>query len=146
VPNSCTVTSEVRIAAPLSRVWSLLLDFPKYPDWNPFIRRIEGQPEPGARLDFLFRIHPGLTISAEGRLKRLEPDRALSWTGHAGDPRLLAVEHWFLLDADGAGTVLWQGEDFLGAGASGWTYLFARMLRRAYDDMNQALKVLAESL
>ena len=44
------------------------------------------------------------------------------------------------------GTLMRQGEDFLGAGASGWTYLFARMLRRAYDDMNQALKALAEAL
>lgn len=141
----CTVTSDVLIAAPPQAVWTILLDFPRYPDWNPFIRRIEGPPEPGGRLDFVFRIHPGLTLSAEGRLHRLEEARALSWTGHAGDPRLLSVEHWFVLDPQGAGTRLVQGENFFGAGASGWTYLFARLLRRAYDDMNQALKALAEA-
>lgn len=138
------MTSEVLIGAPPQSVWATLLDFPRYPDWNPFIRRIEGAPQPGARLAFLFRIHPGLTITAEGRLRRIEEARALSWTGHAGDPRLLSVEHWFTLQADGARTLLTQGEDFTGAGASGWTYLFARMLRRAYDDMNQALKALVE--
>ena len=39
---------EVEIAAPAERVWSVLVDFDAYPDWNPFIRSIQGACEPAA--------------------------------------------------------------------------------------------------
>ncbi len=38
------------IAAPPWRVWRLLTDFDAYPAWNPFLTRVEGRPEEGARL------------------------------------------------------------------------------------------------
>jgi uncharacterized membrane protein len=48
--------TEVEIEAPAERVWELLTDFATYPEWNPFIRSISGQPAPGERLEV--RIEP----------------------------------------------------------------------------------------
>ncbi len=48
--------SEIEIDAPAERVWRLLTDFASYPEWNPFIRSISGQPTPGERLEV--RIEP----------------------------------------------------------------------------------------
>ena len=31
-------------------VWQVLTDFDAYPEWNPFIRSIQGNPEVGSRL------------------------------------------------------------------------------------------------
>jgi uncharacterized protein YndB with AHSA1/START domain len=42
--------SEIQIDAPAERVWELLTDFASYPQWNPFIRNISGQPATGERL------------------------------------------------------------------------------------------------
>jgi uncharacterized membrane protein len=44
------VFSEVKIQAPAERIWQVLTDFASYPEWNPFIRRISGQPKEGTRL------------------------------------------------------------------------------------------------
>lgn len=45
-----TVETTIDIEADPQAVWDVLTDFPAYPDWNPFIDRIEGRPEVGARL------------------------------------------------------------------------------------------------
>jgi uncharacterized protein YndB with AHSA1/START domain len=43
--------TEIEIAAPPERVWAVLADFDSYPEWNPFIRRIRGQPAAGSKLE-----------------------------------------------------------------------------------------------
>ena len=48
--------SEIEIAAPAEIVWEILLDFEKYPDWNPFIRKISGEVRVGSVLEVY--IHP----------------------------------------------------------------------------------------
>ena len=44
------IRAETVIAAPPEAVWRVLTDFAAYPDWNPFIRSIEGKPWVGTRL------------------------------------------------------------------------------------------------
>jgi hypothetical protein len=36
---------QVEIAASTSRIWQVLLDFPRYREWNPFITEIRGCPK-----------------------------------------------------------------------------------------------------
>ena len=42
------ITHETRIKAPMETVWKVLMDFSKYPEWNPLIPLIEGVPGPEA--------------------------------------------------------------------------------------------------
>ena len=44
------VETGIDIAAPPWRVWRVLTDFDAYPAWNPFLTRVQGRPEQGARL------------------------------------------------------------------------------------------------
>lgn len=66
---------EVEIAAPAERVWDVLVDFDANPEWNPFIRTMQGACEPGARLTV--RIEPpgarGMTFRPTGVTSRAYP-------------------------------------------------------------------------
>jgi len=42
--------TEIEIEATPARVWSILLDFPSYPDWNPFVCSVKGIAKEGDRL------------------------------------------------------------------------------------------------
>ena len=44
------IETSIAIAAPPGRVWSILTDFDRFADWNPFIPAISGPLQPGARL------------------------------------------------------------------------------------------------
>ena len=44
------VVTEIEIEATPERVWDILLDFPSHPEWNPFIRSIQGVAKVGDRL------------------------------------------------------------------------------------------------
>ena len=34
------ISTEIEINAPVETVWSILTDFDKYPDWNPFVKSV----------------------------------------------------------------------------------------------------------
>ena len=137
------------IAAPPWRVWRLLTDFDAYPAWNPFLTRIEGRPEEGARLR--------VRVEAPGRNSALtltpwvvavETGRALRWRGRLlFVPGLLDGEHAFELEwmAEGRATRLRHAARFTGllaplAGAGG----VLEAARRGSEAMDAALKALAE--
>jgi hypothetical protein len=44
------IETEIEIFASAQRVWSVLLDFPAYSKWNPFVRVIGGLAKKGDRL------------------------------------------------------------------------------------------------
>ena len=47
-PDAIVVSQTVKINAPASLVWKILLDMPKYGDWNPFCVECESTLEMGA--------------------------------------------------------------------------------------------------
>ena len=42
--------TEIEIDAAAERVWQVLTDFDAFPEWNPFIRSIEGAPDQDSKL------------------------------------------------------------------------------------------------
>jgi hypothetical protein len=69
------------IAAPPWRVWRLLTDFDGYPAWNPFLTRVQGRPEPGARLRVRVEAPGRSALVLTPRVAVLETGRALRWRG-----------------------------------------------------------------
>lgn len=65
----------LEIDAPPARVWEIMLDFSRYPEWNPFVVRVE-QPEPirvGASLRLHVRWREGGGASSGERITELCP-------------------------------------------------------------------------
>ena len=138
--------SEIQIEAPAERVWKLLTDFDSYPQWNPFIRNIIGQPAPGDRLEVRLAPPGGRAMTFRPKVLTAEPQRELRWLGHLLAPGLFDGEHSFSIQALDENRIRFvQRETFKGL----LVPLFARSLetntQRGFEEMNRALKERAEA-
>jgi hypothetical protein len=143
---SRTVETRIAIAASAEVVWRVLIDFPAYGDWNPFIRSVAGAPMLDELLSFTVATGPDTTVSARARILCLEPLRRLVWGG--GLPMgLFRGEHSFTIHPRGAGVELCNSERFSGLLVP-LTIKAARLRaqRAAFESFDRALKKRAESL
>jgi hypothetical protein len=138
--------TQIEIDAPAKRVWELLTDFASYPQWNPCIRYISGQPAPGERLQARLEPPGGRTMTFKPKVLTAEPNRELRWLGHLLVPGVFDGEHSFTIEPLEENRVRFiQREAFEGL----LVPLFARSLetntQRGFEEMNHALKERAEA-
>lgn len=136
--------TEIDIAAPPEQVWSVLTDFARYPEWNPFVISIAGVAEEGARLRIKLQPVGSRALTFRPRVTQVTEARVLEWLGRLGVPGVFDGRHTFELQPHAGGTRFVQREVFRGA----LVPLFARSLDRhtvpAFAAMNRALKERAE--
>lgn len=132
------VEREITIAASPARVWAVLTDFARYPDWNPFIPAIGGELHEGARLSVRLAPPGGRALTMRPTVRAVEPEQRFAWLGRLGVPGIFDGAHEFVLTPDGDGTRFVQRETFRGL----LVPLTGRTIARAaegFDDMNRAL-------
>jgi hypothetical protein len=139
------IVTETDIDATPEQVWDALTDFGAYASWNPFIRRIEGRPAEGARLEVELQPPEGRPMTFRPTVRSVEPARELRWLGRLGVPGIFDGEHSFTLERLDGRTRLTHQERFRGV----LVPFVARRLRRTYgpafEQMNDALKRRVES-
>jgi hypothetical protein len=138
--------SQIEIDASAERVWRVLTDFASYPEWNPFIRRISGEPTTGERLQVRLEPPESRGITLRPKVLNAEPNQQLRWLGHLLVPGLFDGEHSLTIQPLEENRVRFvQSESFRGL----LVPLFARSLdnntRRGFEEMNRALKERAEA-
>jgi uncharacterized protein YndB with AHSA1/START domain len=94
--------TSVDIDADAATVWQVLMDFPAYAEWNPFIRSIEGQPRPGERLSVMIQPPGQGAMRFRPHVQRTEQHRVFSWLGKLLVPGLFDGRHEFALEEIGA--------------------------------------------
>jgi len=138
--------TEIDINAPREKVWTVLTDFARYHEWNPFITHIAGELRAGSRLELTISPPESGEMAFRPDVVVCNPGEELRWRGKLLFMGLCDGEHFFRL-SDGAagGTKFVHGEDFTG--------LFVRFLNnkftqvaRGFVYMNTALKKRVESL
>lgn len=144
------INESVEINASPQQVWQALLDFARYPDWNPFIIELNGRAEVGASLEEWVVISKEKRVRFKTTILALEPAKKLVWRGVYGAGWLLNGVHQFILEPlsngpDGQNTQrtrLTQKETF-----SGVLLPFMNMeeSRQGYRTMNEALKQWVET-
>lgn len=136
--------TEIGIDAPTEHVWDVLVDFDRYPEWNPFIVEVQGDAHPGARLRVTLAPPGGRAVTVAPTVTEVAGPRNLQWLGRFGFPGLFDARHRFELHTSSDGTRLVQREVFTGV----LVPLFARTLDRntaeGFAAMNTALKRRAE--
>jgi hypothetical protein len=143
------IETDIEIDASPKRVWALLTNFARMPDWNPFIRSISGNLAQGAQLSVLIAPpgKPGMRFKPT--VLSVRPERELRWLGRVLISGLFDGEHYFLLEPIEEGrTRLTQGEKFSGllvgllsgtlpATEAGFKAMNAALKRRAEQDEAQ---------
>src|SRR5215470_17197165 len=137
--------TSIEINASAQRVWSILMDFPAYPRWNPFVRSIEGTPSAGESLKVVIQSPGSSGMPFRPEVLACEPKREFRWKGRLWMAGLFDGEHYFRLEPKSGGVLFAQGEAFSG--------LLVPLFRRALDGatrqgfvlMNEALRREAES-
>jgi predicted N-acetyltransferase YhbS len=141
------IETTVTIAAPPERVWAVLTDFARMPDWNPLIGAIGGPLHVGARLSVLIALPGRPATRFRPLVLAADPGRELRWRGSLVLPGLFDGEHYFLLQPDGAGGVrVVHGEVFTGLLVG--VIMRSGMVsatREGFEAVNRALKREAEA-
>jgi hypothetical protein len=96
--NDTTIVSDtVEIDAPQDLVWSIVVDFPRYIEWNPYTFRVEAVLEVGS--DVLLHLpdpaKPGETFTTLEHLRIIDAPHHLQYdTGDSFAPMLAIRDQW----------------------------------------------------
>lgn len=138
--------TEIVIDAPADEVWSIVSDFPAYPDWNPFIRQISGDLKAGSRLEVELGPPGGRAMTIRPTVQEVQAGRVLRWLGQLGVPGLFDGEHSFQIEPLGPRQVRFvHSERFSGVLAPLVMAVIGKSTRQGFEAMNQALKERAEA-
>lgn len=139
-----TLESRIDIDASPEQVWAVLVDFPAYPAWNPFITSVDGEVVVGERLTVRLSPPGGRGMTFRPTVQVVEPARRFGWLGHLLVPRLFDGAHELLIEPRGdGGSTFVQREEFRGAlvGLLGGTL---DKTLAGFEAMNAALKTRVE--
>lgn len=83
------IRTEIDIKASPEKVWEVLTDFNNFPQWNPFIRQINGDPKVGTKLKIHLHISSAKSRTYRPTVTKVEPNRELRWSGKSLNPLYL---------------------------------------------------------
>jgi hypothetical protein len=141
-----TLHTEIEIAAENDKIWRILTDFAQYPQWNPFIKSIEGKAQQGAQLRVVLQPPGGKAMTFTPTLLVVEHGRELCWRGRLFLPGLFDGEHRFRIEQTGKNRCRFvHSEEFSGILVPMLWKSLDTTTRRGFEAMNEALKKRAEA-
>lgn len=141
--SSIAIRTAVEIEAPPNEVYEVLADLERYPEWNPYHRKIEGDFDEGAAMKIYVTRPDGKEVKVPPHMMRIVKNKEMTWGG--GIKGIFYGVHSFTITPQSNGnTLLQQDEDF-----SGFAVRFADLppdvIAAGYHQMNMALKKRVET-
>ena len=136
------IKTQITINASSDKVWSILTDFEKYPDWNPFILYVKGNVQEESRIEIKVKALNKKAMTFKPTVLKVTPNKELRWLGSLMVKGLFDGEHCFELnDNDNGTTTLIHSECFKG--------IFGGLFntddtKAGFELMNNKLKALVE--
>jgi len=148
-PDSVVRSDRVEIDAPAEVVWQILVDMPRYGEWNPFCIKCDSTLEMGAPVNMVLNdyTNPGATVPNVEYVCAFDRPKMLSWELPHSDAWPYPARRDQIIESLGADRCAYHSTDaFLGPNgihvmrfAGGW-------VKRAFDDSARALKARAEAM
>jgi hypothetical protein len=129
------------LPAPRAQVFQKLVDWTRYPEWNPYIIRIAGQPQKGQTIRVFFSMGFGPALPLTCHVALVDATKTtLAWDYKAFIPWLYTARHTFAVeDGPGGQSLIVQTEDIKGLMASSLFRIFHKLLQRRFQVMHAAL-------
>lgn len=141
-----SIITRIDINAEPARVWQILTDFERYPEWNPFIRQLEGDVREGGRFKVVIQPQGGKPMTFTPRCLAFEEDRHFRWLGQMWMPGIFDGEHIFELRSNhSGGTHFIHRENFKGVLVPLLWKQLDNGTRKGFERMNAMLKSRAET-
>jgi len=145
--TSFEIREKVEINAPIEQVWTTIIDFDSYSEWNSQLEYLGGEVEPNGQLH--------LKLSAEGAdpyefkptISHWEENKKFAWIGRTGIPRVFDGEHFFELErVDDSTTLVTNREEYRGVMSLIMKNLpMMKTAPEGFQKMNQELKDYVEN-
>ena len=135
------LASSTDINASPEEVWSVLTDFAKFPEWNPFMLWVKGDLRKGAKLEVRIQPSEARGSTFKPTVLVVNPPKELRWLGHLWINGLFDGEHILTIESIGANLARFEQKEIFNG-------LFVRLLSksldretlRGFNEMNKALK------
>ncbi len=139
------IKTVIHIHAPSHIVWNALMNFQEYPEWNPFIRKIEGNAGAGESISVTLQppdFDKPKTFTPS--VLKYEDQKEFRWRGKLFIKGLFDGEHYFVINKlPNGSTALEHGESFTGLIVPFIGGLLKKT-EQGFQQMNIALKELCE--
>ena len=147
------VGASVEIDAPVERVWDVLRDVERYPEWNPFTVSVQTDFALGSPVDMrvnLFgryrRDGSPRTIHQVEYVTGYDEGRRVSWGVPVGPSWFILADRWQELTDLGGGRTRYETVDeFTGVGVGFMLLLMRRHMERGFTEVGLALKERCET-
>jgi len=137
------IKTEILINATPEKVWLILTSFINYPNWNPFIKTIQGEVKIGNKIKVKIQPPNSKVMTFKPRVLYFETNKELRWYGHLLFTGLFDGEHKFELIDNGNGTTTFkQSEKFKGILVGLYNL---ENTKKGFEAMNEKLKEMAEN-
>ena len=138
--------TEIEIQASPDKVWQILTDLDRYPEWNPFIHHAIGKAKVGEKVDITF-LSGKKDMTLHCTVIKAEPNRELCWNYHVMLPGLWRGEHSFTIEVLAPGHIRFiDKEIFNGLLIPLQAKDIDTNSRRDFEAMDKALKARAEQI
>lgn len=139
------IKTQIDINAPATRVWSILMDFDKYPEWNPFIISIIGKAHLRERLKITVQPKNNKPMRFSPRVTLFKKEQQFGWLGQLLMAGIFDGHHVFEIKekAEG-GCTFTHREEFSGLLVPLFWKNLDTNTRAGFEAMNIKLKELSE--
>jgi len=138
----------VEIDAPQQLVWDVLVDYARYPEWNPYTVRVETTLEIDGVIDLYLPdpAKPGETFLNREYLRVVDAPSYLRYDTAEEIPGMHAVREQWVADL-GGGRSSYRTTDLFSGEIAEWVHgKQAAWVKAGFDSVAHALKARAESL
>lgn len=137
--------TSIRIKASPDHVWDVLTDFDKYPEWNPFIKEINGKLKVRKRLKVKMQPPGDKIYTLRPKVVSHQSEKRFSWMGHLLIVGLFDGHHIFELEEQDNGSTLFiHREEFSGLLVPLFWNKIHTEIKDGFEKMNKSLKGLVE--
>lgn len=140
------VQDSLIINASKKKVFEALTQWNTYPEWNPYITKIEGDPKVGQEIKVFFSIGFGPALPLKCIVENLDAQKTvLSWEYQAVLPWVYTARHSFSIEEINSDQCqIVQIEKMQGLLGNRLQLIYHNILKRRFQAMHEALRAQVE--